>query len=93
MEGRTIEVSEILDTPRVSRVAVRVTLLCFLIMIADSYDVSALSFAVPDLIRQWHVDKIATGTVFSASLFGLVSSVTAGAEGQPSLRDPSSSAY
>jgi AAHS family 4-hydroxybenzoate transporter-like MFS transporter len=72
MEGRTIEVSEILDTPRVSRVAVRVTLLCFLIMIADSYDVSALSFAVPDLIRQWHVDKIATGTVFSASLFGLM---------------------
>src|SRR4051812_41621448 len=72
MEGRTIEVSEILDTPRVSRVAIRVTILCFLIMIADSYDVSALSFAVPDLIRQWHVDKIATGTVFSASLFGLM---------------------
>lgn len=27
---------------------------------------------MPDLIRQWHVDKIATGTVFSASLFGLM---------------------
>jgi AAHS family 4-hydroxybenzoate transporter-like MFS transporter len=72
MESRTIELSEILDAQRVSGVTVRVTLLCFLIMVADSYDVSALSFAVPELIRQWHVDKIATGTVFSASLFGLM---------------------
>ena len=72
MEGRTIELSEILDTDRVRGTAVRVTLLCFLVMVADSYDVSALSFAVPELIRQWHVDKIATGTVFSASLFGLM---------------------
>jgi MFS transporter, AAHS family, 4-hydroxybenzoate transporter len=72
MEGRTVALSEILDTPRVSGVTVRVTLLCFLVMVADSYDVSALSFAVPELIRQWHVDKIATGTVFSASLFGLM---------------------
>jgi MFS transporter, AAHS family, 4-hydroxybenzoate transporter len=72
MEGRTIELSKILDTERLSGAAVRVTLLCFLVMVADSYDVAALSFAVPELIRQWHVDKIATGTVFSASLFGLM---------------------
>ncbi|MET4085633.1 MFS transporter [Bradyrhizobium sp. S3.5.5] len=51
---------------------VRVTALSFLLMVADSYDVSALSFAVPELIRTWHIDKVATGTVFSAGLFGLL---------------------
>ena len=71
-QGPTIEVSEILDSQRVSGVTIRVTLLCFLIMVADSYDVSALAFAVPELIKQWHVNKIAIGTVFSAGLFGLM---------------------
>ena len=50
MEGRTIELSKILDTERLSGAAVRVTLLCFLVMVADSYDVAALSFAVPELM-------------------------------------------
>ena len=49
-----------------------VTALSFLLMVADSYDVAALSFAVPELIRNWHVDKVATGGVFSAGLFGLL---------------------
>jgi AAHS family 4-hydroxybenzoate transporter-like MFS transporter len=52
--------------------AARVTALSFLLMVADSYDVAALSFAVPELIRNWHVDKVATGGVFSAGLFGLL---------------------
>ncbi|MBW7970205.1 MFS transporter [Bradyrhizobium sp. BR 10289] len=50
----------------------RVTALSFLLMVADSYDVAALSFAVPELIRTWYVDKVAIGGVFSAGLFGLL---------------------
>ncbi|MBC9880201.1 MFS transporter [Bradyrhizobium sp. INPA01-394B] len=51
---------------------VRVTALSFLLMVADSYDVAALSFAVPDMIRTWKVDKLAVGGVFSAGLLGLL---------------------
>jgi AAHS family 4-hydroxybenzoate transporter-like MFS transporter len=51
---------------------IRVTALSFLLMVADSYDVAALSFAVPELIRTWKVDKLAVGGVFSAGLFGLL---------------------
>jgi len=51
---------------------VRVTVLSFLLMVADSYDVAALSFAVPELIRNWKVDKLAVGGLFSAGLFGLL---------------------
>jgi AAHS family 4-hydroxybenzoate transporter-like MFS transporter len=62
-----------ISSPPLERsLTIRVTALSFLLMVADSYDVSALSFAVPELIRDWHVDKIATGTVFSAGLFGLL---------------------
>jgi len=56
----------------VNSLTLRVTATSFVLMVADSYDVAALSFAVPELIRNWHVDKIATGGVFSAGLFGLL---------------------
>ncbi|MBV9559615.1 MAG: MFS transporter [Bradyrhizobium sp.] len=51
---------------------IRVTALSFFLMVADSYDVAALSFAVPELTRTWKVDKLAVGGVFSAGLFGLL---------------------
>ncbi len=40
-------------------------------MFADGYDITAMSFAAPELVRQWHVDKNAFGPVFSASLIGI----------------------
>ena len=57
---------------RVNSLTLRVTAMSFVLMVADSYDVAALSFAVPELIRNWHVNKVATGGVFSAGLFGLL---------------------
>src|SRR5262245_44270997 len=60
------------ESGRVTKTTVLVTLLCSFIMVADSYDVAALSFAAPELISKWHIDKFAIGTVFSASLFGLL---------------------
>jgi len=56
----------------VNPLTLRVTAISFVLMVADSYDVAALSFAVPELIRNWSVDKVATGGVFSAGLFGLL---------------------
>ena len=46
--------------------------LCFLLMVCDSYDVAALSFAAPVLIKQWSLTPQAMGLIFSAGLFGLL---------------------
>lgn len=50
----------------------RIVGLCFLLMICDSFDVSALSYAAPSLIRAWSLTPAAMGWVFSAGLFGLL---------------------
>jgi AAHS family 4-hydroxybenzoate transporter-like MFS transporter len=46
--------------------------LCFLLMVCDSYDVAALSFAAPMLIKQWSIAPEAMGLIFSVGLFGLL---------------------
>lgn len=43
---------------------------CFLIMLMDGYDQTAVSFAAPAMIKDWHVSRAAFGPVFGAGLFG-----------------------
>src|SRR5262249_27256334 len=45
----------------------------FFIVLFDGYDISAISFAAPELIRTWGIsNRAALGPVFSASLFGIL---------------------
>lgn len=41
-------------------------------MFADGFDISALSFAAPELVREWHLESASLGPAFSASLFGIL---------------------
>lgn len=43
---------------------------CFLIMLMDGYDQTAVSFAAPAIIKDWQVSRAAFGPVFGAGLFG-----------------------
>ena len=49
-----VTVSEIVEGAGFRRPLLMIIGLCFLLMICDSYDVAALSFAAPVLIKQWH---------------------------------------
>jgi AAHS family 4-hydroxybenzoate transporter-like MFS transporter len=69
---RTFAISELIETEKVGALSKRVVALCGLMMITDGYDTAALSYAVPSLIRLWHVDKVSMGAVFSLQLFGLM---------------------
>ena len=46
--------------------------LCFLLLVCDSYDVAALSFAAPVLIKSWALSPQSMGLEFSVGLFGLL---------------------
>ncbi len=65
-------VSEVVERPGFGVPLLKIIGLCFLLMVCDSYDVAALSFAAPALIKDWHLSPSSMGIVFSAGLFGLL---------------------
>jgi MFS transporter, AAHS family, 4-hydroxybenzoate transporter len=71
-ERQQYTVSEIVEGGGIGRPLVVIVTLCFLLMVCDSYDVAALSFAAPVLIKQWNMSPSAMGFAFSVGLFGLL---------------------
>ena len=67
-----ISVSTLTETAKISLLSKRVVMLCFFMMITDGYDTTSLANAVPSIIREWGVDRVAVGGVFSFQLFGLM---------------------
>jgi MFS transporter, AAHS family, 4-hydroxybenzoate transporter len=65
-------VSEIVERQGFSSPVVKIIGLCFLLLVCDSYDVAALSFAAPVLIKLWAISPQSMGLVFSVGLFGLL---------------------
>src|SRR5882757_6180885 len=68
----TYSIAEIVEGSGFRRPLLFILALCFLLMACDSYDVAALSFAAPVLIKQWAITPSAMGLVFSVGLFGLL---------------------
>lgn len=71
--ARTIDVSRLIDERGVNRFNVGLVIFAFFIILLDGYDIGAAAFAAPALIKAWHIaDRSALGTLFSASLFGIL---------------------
>jgi len=66
----TIRASELLDTPRLSRLQYLVFALCALSVFADGYDTQAISYIAPTLSVAWHLPPGAMGPVFAVTLLG-----------------------
>ena len=69
--GQLLRVEQLVDEQTVGRFNVRLLVWSFLAMFADGYDLSAMPFAAPSLVHEWHVQGNALGPVFSASLAGI----------------------
>jgi AAHS family 4-hydroxybenzoate transporter-like MFS transporter len=65
-------VTEIVEGAGIGRPVLKIIALCFLLMVCDSYDVSALSYAAPSLIKAWRLSSASMGLLFSAGMFGLL---------------------
>jgi AAHS family 4-hydroxybenzoate transporter-like MFS transporter len=72
MAAASMRLSELTETKNLSALTKRVLVLCFLVMMADNYDNTATAFSMPRLIREWHIEKITVGWIFTAGLFGLM---------------------
>lgn len=66
----TIRASELLDTPRLSRLQYLVFALCALSVFADGYDTQAVSYIAPTLSAEWRLPAGAMGPVFALTLLG-----------------------
>jgi len=67
---RTFNIATLVEEQKTGRFAVGLLFWCFLIMLMDGYDQTAVSFAAPAIIKDWHVARGGFGPVFGAGLFG-----------------------
>jgi len=67
-----VQVSHFLDEYGVGSFQIKLILWSVLIAFIDGYDIGAIAFAVPSLIKEWHVAPKDLGIVLSASNFGVL---------------------
>jgi AAHS family 4-hydroxybenzoate transporter-like MFS transporter len=49
-----------------------ILILCMTCLVMDGFDVQALGYAAPSIVREWHVPSAALGPVFGAANFGVL---------------------
>ncbi len=70
--SQTLQINRLVDEQRIGGFNVSLLIWSFLAMLADGYDIGALSFAQPELQTLWHVPRAAFGPASSAALFGIL---------------------
>ena len=68
---RTVDVAALLDGHRWSTYQKLLTVLAALAVIFDGFDIQILGFAIPSLIREWHVARSDFGPVLAMGLCGM----------------------
>src|SRR5499427_775829 len=67
-----IQVSRLLDERGLSSFQVKLLAWSFFIVLIDGYDIGAIAFAAPSLVKEWALKPGSLGPVFSASLIGIL---------------------
>jgi MFS transporter, AAHS family, 4-hydroxybenzoate transporter len=67
-----VQVSHFLDEYGIGSFQIKLLFWSVLIAFIDGYDIGAIAFAAPSLIKEWHVAPKELGIVLSASNFGVL---------------------
>ena len=67
-----VDLNHLIDAQRVRRSAVVFLVIATLAMVADGFDISAMGFVAPELIKAWHIAPAALVPVLSAGVLGLM---------------------
>jgi MFS transporter, AAHS family, 4-hydroxybenzoate transporter len=75
--SKTVEVTGVIDESRFGPYQLLVVALCAMCLVMDGFDVQAMGYVAPVVIREWGIAKETLAPVFGAGLFGmLVGSLT-----------------
>jgi len=69
---QTVEISQLLDNTKISAFQAGIFVLCGLCLIMDGFDVQALGYLAPAIIKDWQLTPAQMGPVLSAALFGIL---------------------
>src|ERR1700735_2750801 len=68
MSEATVDVTQVLDSQKITGFNVGLVILAFLVMMTDGYDLGAAAFAGPGLIKEWGLKGPELGILLSSSL-------------------------
>src|SRR5438552_16420934 len=71
-KSQTVEISHVLDSNKISGFQVGIFVLCGLCLIMDGFDVQALGYLAPAIIKDWSLPPAQMGPVLSAALVGIL---------------------
>ena len=72
VEGRRVEIAELVENQKFGRYQLVTLILCFLILFIDGLDYSAANVGAPAIIRAFGVERSAMGMVFGWGNFGIL---------------------
>src|ERR1700681_2458560 len=67
-----LNISEIIDNSRLGPFQLAICILCGLCLIMDGFDVKAMGYVAPAIIREWKIPNSELGPVFGAGLLGVL---------------------
>jgi MFS transporter, AAHS family, 4-hydroxybenzoate transporter len=70
--SQPLNISEAIDNSRFGSFQLGLCILCGLCLIMDGFDVQAMGYVAPVILKEWHVPNAQFGPVFGAGLFGIL---------------------
>jgi MFS transporter, AAHS family, 4-hydroxybenzoate transporter len=70
--SKPIDIPALIDASHVGAAQVRILVLVGLTILIDGFDVQAMGYVAPAIIKEWGVNKAALGPVFGAGLLGML---------------------
>lgn len=67
-----VNISEVVSDSSFGGFQLGLCILCGLCLIMDGFDVQAMGYVAPVILREWHVPNAQFGPVFGAGLFGIL---------------------
>lgn len=70
--AKPVDIPALINANKLSRFQVWILLLVGMTVVMDGFDVQAMGFVAPAIIKEWGVRKAELGPVFGAGLFGML---------------------
>src|SRR5580704_1624947 len=67
-----VNISELIGNSGFGRFQLGLCILCGICLLMDGFDVQAMSYVAPSILKEWHVGNAQFGTVFGAGLTGIL---------------------